>query len=199
MPRNWIVYLVGAPGVGKLTVAKALARMAGCKVVDNHYWLNPIFGLIAQDGVTPLPKGIWPLANQVRSAVLETIAFHSPADWSFVFTHAAVADPAHREDDVAVCRDLAEVARLRGASMLAVRLGCGAEELARRVTSPARRELMKDGDAQGARANAALGPFDPGWPSTLEIDTTDLSAEETAARIMQHMASERPSVRRADN
>ena len=73
MLENAIIYLVGPPGVGKLTVGQALAQATGCKVIHNHYWLNPIFGLIHQDGVTPLPKGIWQLVEQVRGAVLETI------------------------------------------------------------------------------------------------------------------------------
>lgn len=186
MLKNWIVYIVGPPGVGKLTTAKELARVAGCMVVDNHYWLNPIFGLIQQDGVTPLPKGIWPLADRVRSAVLETIAVYSPPDWSFAFTHAAVADPAHQNRSIA--DELASVGRRRGANMLAVRLSCGAEELARRIAAPGRRELMKEADVGTAFGNAALGPFDPGWPLTMTIETTNLAVEETVKRIVSQIS-----------
>ncbi|MBO0754455.1 MAG: hypothetical protein J2P54_01225 [Bradyrhizobiaceae bacterium] len=39
--------------------------------MDNHYWLNLIFSLVDQDGITPLPKAVWPLAGRVRDAVLE--------------------------------------------------------------------------------------------------------------------------------
>ncbi len=188
MLKNWIVYIVGPSGVGKLTTAKQLARVAGCKVVDNHYWLNPIFGLIQQDGITPLPKSIWPLTEQVRSAVLETIAVHSPPDWSFAFTHAAVADPAHQEDNLVIADDLASIGRRRNANMLAVRLSCGADELARRVVAPGRRELMKDADIAATRGNAARGPFDPGWPLTMTIETTDLSVEQTVERIVSRVS-----------
>jgi len=188
MLKNWIIYVVGPPGVGKLTTAKQLARVAGCRVIDNHYWLNPIFGLIQQDGITPLPKGIWPLTDQVRSAVLETVAVHSPPDWSFVFTHAAVADPAHHEDDLAIADDLAGIGRRRGANMLAVRLSCGAEELARRIAAPGRRELMKEANAETAHGNAARGPFDPRWPLTMTIETTNLSVEQTVERILTRVS-----------
>jgi Holliday junction resolvasome RuvABC ATP-dependent DNA helicase subunit len=50
---NQFVYIVGPPGVGKYTVASTLAARMPAKLVDNHYWSNPIFGLIQQDGITP--------------------------------------------------------------------------------------------------------------------------------------------------
>ncbi len=46
---NQFVYIVGPPGVGKYTVASTLATRMPARLVDNHYWLNPIFGLIQQD------------------------------------------------------------------------------------------------------------------------------------------------------
>ena len=56
--------LTGFPGTGKLTVARAMAAQledAGqtVRIVDNHWINNPIFGLVAQDGVTPLPEAVW--------------------------------------------------------------------------------------------------------------------------------------------
>ena len=83
---NAILCLMGPSGVGKLTIGRLVAERLGCRLVDNHYWLNPIFGLIEQDGVTPLPKIVWPLVEQVRDAVFNTIATVSPPDWSFVCT-----------------------------------------------------------------------------------------------------------------
>ncbi len=44
--NNQFVYIVGPPGVGKYTVASVLAARMPAKLVDNHYSLNPIFGLI---------------------------------------------------------------------------------------------------------------------------------------------------------
>ena len=73
-----MVYIVGPPGVGKYTIGRLLAEQLGCRLVDNHYWCNVIFSLVKEDGITPLPKGIWPLVGQVRSAVLKTIGEFSP-------------------------------------------------------------------------------------------------------------------------
>src|SRR5215510_3462096 len=92
--KNTAFYLIGPPGVGKYTVGKIIAERTGAKLVDNHYAINPIFGLIEQDGWTPVPAEVWPQVGKVRSAVLETIATVSPRDWNFVFTHAASDDPS---------------------------------------------------------------------------------------------------------
>jgi hypothetical protein len=166
--KNAVFYLIGPPGVGKYTVGKIIAERTAAKLVDNHYSINPIFGLIEQDGRTPLPTQIWPLVGRVRSAVLETIATWSPRDWNFVFTHAASDDPS----DALTCREILSVAERRGASVIVARLHCEPEELARRVLSPERRLRRKEADPDAARANAIAPVFDPGHANIVDIDTT---------------------------
>jgi hypothetical protein len=116
MPIGTIIYIVGPAGVGKYTIGRLLAERLGYRLVDNHYWLNVIFSLVEQDGITPLPKAIWPLAGQVRDAVLETISTISPPQWSFIFTHSALNDPA----ELAIFEDIKRVSHLRGSRMVVV-------------------------------------------------------------------------------
>jgi len=179
--KNQFVYIVGPPGVGKYTVGSALAVHMPAKLVDNHYWLNPIFGLIQQDGITPLPKEVWVQVNQLRAVVLETIATLSPSEWNFVFTHAFVNNPR----DYGIARDIFAAAERRSAAILVVRLTCTADELARRVVVPERRARFKEVDAEAARRNASLPLFDSGDRKTLTIDTSALTAEATVERILQ--------------
>src|SRR5205823_1624179 len=50
----FIVYLLGYPGVGKYTVARALAAQTGAVVIDNQLINNPILALF--DGALDLPE-----------------------------------------------------------------------------------------------------------------------------------------------
>jgi hypothetical protein len=179
--KNAVFYLIGPPGVGKYTVGTIIAARTAAKLVDNHYSINPIFGLIEQDGRTPLPDQVWQQVGKVRSAVLETIAMLSPRDWSFVFTHAASDDPS----DAGTCREILSAAERRGADVIVARLHCEPDELVRRVLSPERRLRMKESDPDAARVNAAAPVFDPGHANIVDIDTTARTPDEVADIVIQ--------------
>lgn len=178
---NQFIYIIGPPGVGKYTVASALAAKMPAKLVDNHYWLNPIFGVIQQDGITPISKEAWDQVKQVRTAVMETIATLSPYDWNFVFTLAFVDNPRDNE----IAKELFEAANRRGAEIIIVRLTCTPDELARRVVIPERRVRFKDADVEAAHRNALMPLFDAGPYKTITVDTTSLTAEETVEQILK--------------
>jgi len=178
--KNTVFYLIGPPGVGKYTVGKIVAERAGAKLVDNHYSINPIFGLIEQDGRTPLPAQVWPQVGKVRSAVLETIATLSPRDWNFIFTHAASDDPS----DAETCREILSTAERRSAKVMVARLHCTADELARRVLAPERRAMMKEMDPEAARINAVAPVFEPGHANIIDIDTTTKAPSDVADIII---------------
>jgi hypothetical protein len=84
-----VYVLVGLPGVGKYTVAASLERRLAAheqvvRLVDNHYTCNPVFGLVAEDGITPLSSAVWDRVGEVREVVAQTIETISPAEWSFI-------------------------------------------------------------------------------------------------------------------
>jgi adenylate kinase family enzyme len=183
--NNQFVYIIGPPGVGKYTVASVLAARMPAKLVDNHYWLNPIFGLIQQDGVTPLPKEVWNLVQQSRNAVLETIATLSPRDWNFVLTHGFEGTSR----DYEMANEIFEVAGRRSADILVVRLTCSIAELTMRIVAPERRNRLKDVDPESAHRNGALPLFDAGFHRAITIETSSLSAEATAENILSELQS----------
>lgn len=180
-----LFYLVGPPGVGKMTVGKMLAQKLRGPLVSNHLWLNPVFSLIEQDGSSPVPEAVWPLVREIRRAVFEASKSLTPQSWNLVFTHAAVGES---EPDRQIATEILDVARTRRARLIVVQLTCSAEALASRVVTPERRLQFKESDAEAARQNALLAPFDPGHPHTFLLDTTDLSAEEACKVILRRSA-----------
>ena len=184
-----LVLLVGLPGTGKLTVARALVRaleLRGREVrlVDNHHIADPVLELVAQDGVTPLPPAIWERVAEVREAVLTTVQELSPVTWSFVFT----ADLQDADVDRAFVKRLADIAERRGMRLQIVRLLRDLDELRRRITTPSRRERSKSVSEADAVERAAAGvPALSEW-SPLTVDVTALDPQAAAARIEDHLA-----------
>lgn len=182
MTSNTIVYLVGPPGVGKMTIGTIVADALQARLIHNHVWLNPIFALVAQDGVTPLPPKVWSLTDEVRRAVFEAARVLTPASWNLVFTHAAVGQS---DQDAALSSEIIKVANDRGARLIVVQLICASEELVRRVASPERRAMMKEVDVDAAIKHASLPPFTPAHPLICELDVTNLSPDEAAQEIVR--------------
>ncbi|OWV71877.1 nucleoside kinase [Rhizobium sp. R634] len=177
-PASRIVHINGWPGTGKLTVGRLLAQKLGARLIDNHMLLNPAEALFARSN--PLYAS---LREQIRRAVFDHAVRADPAE-SFVFTDALSDD----EHDSAMFSWYLDLAAARGADLVAVLLDCAPEENARRLVFPGRSEALKLTDTaklQQLRANYKLlrGLAE----HTVEIDTTDLSPERTAARILAHL------------
>jgi len=185
--ENVIVYLVGPPGVGKYTVGKLIAERLSAKLLDNHFWCNPIFEVVEPDGA-PLPAGVWDRANAVLSAVVETVARFGPPERNYVFTHA-VWDPGGHPLDWVIAGQILWLAERRRASLLVARLGCGEEQLRERISSEERGQRFKTTDAGKAASLARLAPLPINHDWVLDLNTSDLSAADTAARIEAELKS----------
>lgn len=182
-----VYLLTGFPGVGKLTVARAMAERieAGgetVRVVDNHWINNPIFGLVEQDGVTPLPRAVWDRVGEVAGAVLKTVEELTPGSWNVIFT--AYVDGT---TDIGYVSRVVEVADARGAVFVPVRILCDPDENARRIVAPGRRGRMKSVDAHEPYRLAELGPpFDSRHSNTLSLDVTAIEPGKAADVILDH-------------
>ncbi|KQU96099.1 chloramphenicol phosphotransferase [Ensifer sp. Root31] len=179
------VLLMGFPGVGKLTIANELSTLVSAKVIDNHWFNNPIFRLLDDDGITPLPNGISEYTGRIRQVVLDAIVAYSPTSASFIFTQALVEG---NQGSIRTFEQVAGAAQQSSASLIPIRLLCDEDELARRVSTPTRREQLKSIDTRASRQRSRKARvFDPQHPFTKDLDVTSKSAKASAAAIQQHV------------
>ncbi|MBW8791862.1 MAG: AAA family ATPase [Rhizobium leguminosarum] len=179
------VLLVGFPGVGKLTIARELGSLISAKIVDNHWFNNPILRLLDEDA--PLPKGIWEYTARVRQAVLDAITAYSGPSANFIFTHAGVEGD---ERSARTYQQFVDAATQRAAVFVPVRLLCAEEELARRISSPARRDHLKTTDVETSRSRSQQAVvLDIPHPHALTLDVTFRSPLESAAAIRDHVVA----------
>ena len=172
-----LLFLHGAPAVGKLTVAKALLRLVPGRLFDNHATID-LARTIFDFGA----PGFWELVRAVRYAALEAAA---ASGVGLVATTFCYAEP----DDRPQLEAIEEVLRRHDGRLLPVFLHCPREEALRRVGNPDRIERRKMTSVQ------SLGQYldDNNFTAVpradcLTLDTEMRSAEATARAIVDHFA-----------
>jgi hypothetical protein len=170
-----LLFLHGAPAVGKLTVAKALLRIVPGRLMDNHAAID--LALTIFDFGAP---GFWELVHDVRCSAIDAAAEHGVP---LLVTTFCYAEP----DDRPQFRQIEEIVQRRGAKLLPVFLQCSREEALRRVGNPDRvaRRKMTSGEhliRELDRYDLSAVPR----PDCLKLDTGMNPAEVTAHYIASH-------------
>ena len=184
--RNTIIYLLGFPGTGKYTVAKALAKKEDFRLLDNHLVNNVLFSLIHVDSMTKLSDRVWDNIEKIWQIVCDTLTHISPPDYNFVLTNALFEGHA---DDLVWFDRVVKMAQDRQALFVPVRLICAIEEHGKRIVAPERSAKFKVIDPslplRFAQNDEVLRPS---HPNTLTLDITQFSPEEAADKILAHVA-----------
>lgn len=175
-----IIYLTGKPGVGKYTIAKEIAKDYGFIVCDNQLINNPIFELLGYDGYGTIPEFAWESVRIIRSEVYNFLT--KELQNSYVLTN----NLAENDKDRGIYEQVKLMAEKRGSLFIPVRLHVNKDEHLKRVTRPERRERWKSIDPACAD-NKDEGLLKINHPNYLELDVSNLSAQEAAAEIMEHM------------
>src|SRR5258705_6720997 len=165
--------LCGLPGVGKLTIAKALARLRGYRVFHNHLVFDAVEALFpfGSPAFIELRERLWLelLARAARERVgdiIFTIARDQSLRADFLITLVATLADA-------------------GARISCIELTCSVSELEQRLASADRAQFGKIRSVESFRQLSAAGAF-PRFTmpvETISVDTMDMLPGEAAAAV----------------
>ena len=172
-----LIFLHGLPGVGKLTVARALAELTGFGVFHNHLTVD-LVGAVFEFGSPPFVE----LREMIWLAVFSRAAAAKLGGLIFTFAFDRTVGGGFIEST-------REVIESSGGEVLFVELRCSPEELERRIEQPSRQGSGKLNSAARFRELSEAGAFvNPGIPAArLVVDTTDISAPDAARLIVSKL------------
>ena len=173
-----LIFIYGAPGVGKLTVAKELARVTGYNLFHNHLTVDLVSSIFPFS-----TKAHSDLVEKIRLDLIEVAAREKVRGMIFTFVYG-VETFGGKTDDKFVQRVIDSVKKYRG-RILFVKLFCDKKELHRRLQHPSRKafgKLRKVKILQSIRKRYDLDATIP-FGKNLIINNTTTPAKKTAASI----------------
>lgn len=174
-----VIYLIGRPGTGKLTIAHELAKQGHYLILDNHLINNPIFSLIPPG--EKLSGLAWRSIDRIRTSVLDFIA--QQPHGNYIATNVLYNTCYDRR----IYAQVEEAAHYRKSILLPFILEISSKERARRVQSPQRKALYKTICANSQDDELPL--LSPNHPLTTHLDVTDLTAFQAAEYIQKKALS----------
>lgn len=168
------------PGVGKLTVARELARLTVFRLFHNHLTVDLLTSVFefGSDAFVELREKIWlDVFRYASRAQLDGLIF------TFAYDHTV------RPEFIAETKEIVEAG---GGEVLFVELRCSSEELERRVAAPSRSSHGKLNSLAQFHDLKNAGAFiDPGIPrERIRVETTELTPLDAALRIVRDLGLE---------
>jgi chloramphenicol 3-O-phosphotransferase len=167
-----LIFLHGAPAVGKLTIARELADLTGLRLFHNHLTVD-LVNAVFDFGSEPFVI----LREQIWLAVFREAAQQNV---SLIFTFSPESSVRER-----FIQDAIETVESAGGKVIFVELTCSSDELERRMESPSRSQFGKLRFVEQYQELKQAGAFEFAKlpDSGASFDTTDRNPKETAAVI----------------
>ena len=172
-----LIFLHGLPGVGKLTVAREIAKLTGFRVFHNHLAVD-LAESVFDFGSPPFVE----LREKVWLEVFSLAVTAKLNGLIFTFAFDRTVQPSFIENTRRAIESF-------DGEVYFVELRCSTEELERRIEDPSRQKFGKLSSLAQFRELKEAGAFvDPGIPmDRLVIDTTELSGSEAARLIVSKL------------
>ncbi|MFN2531316.1 MAG: AAA family ATPase [Pyrinomonadaceae bacterium] len=168
-----LVFIHGAPGVGKLTVARELGRISGYKLFHNHLTVD-LVGSVFEFGTPSFVR----LREQIWLDVFREAARN---DVSLIFTFAPETTVGSNFVNLAC-----ETVRSENGSLIFVELTCTEKILEVRLTDASRKGYDKLHSVEQYQTLKAAGAFAVESPPVdLSLDTTERTPADSADVIYQ--------------
>ncbi|HKZ77454.1 MAG TPA: hypothetical protein VJ124_03955 [Pyrinomonadaceae bacterium] len=172
-----LLFIHGAPAVGKLTVARKIADLSGFRLFHNHLTVDLLLSVFdfGSEPFVALREQIW--LSVFREAAKQNV--------SLIFTF----NP-ERTVRQSFISDTIEAIESGGGVVHFVQMVCSEHELERRLVSPSRSEYGKLTSLEHYKELKDSGAFDFGDtdPAELIVDTTDSPPDNTAQLIVKHFS-----------
>jgi broad-specificity NMP kinase len=177
-----VYQLLGYPGTGKYTVARAIveqlaARGEPAALLDNHATANLVWSLVTPE--RRFDADVMARVAELRAVLWDAAAELTGPAHSLILTNFL---PPGRPS--AVLDSHRELAHQLGLPLVAVVLHCDPEEVMKRISSADRAARMKLIDRDRARELMSSALTLPTWPELVDLDITGLSPPEAAARVI---------------
>ena len=172
-----LIFIYGAPAVGKLTVARELAKLTGFRLFHNHLTVDLVTSLF--------PFGSEPFVLLREKIWLEAFAEAARQNLSLIFTF----NP-ERTVRARFIQDTIDVVEKESGEVVFVELTCAEEELERRMEGASRKEFGKLASVEQYRELKDSGAFEfPELPKRLSVETTNRSPADTAQLMSDYIDS----------
>jgi len=186
---NIIIFITGISGIGKRTIGDAICKLdPSFKNVTPDDWMTPILRLLGDDDSTlySLTAEGWSAVNQVRDAIFDTIAHICPREANFIINNDLREDNEWHKKFYA---RIEQMTKEKQATLIPIRLICDLPVLLERIVSEDRKNyIFKPRDAQEIKERAlSTETFQSGSKYELTLDTTNLSPQQSAEKILEHL------------
>ncbi len=179
-----VVFIYGAPAVGKYTTAKKLAKITGFKVLHGHLIRNFIFNFFELDRENKNGQEIWKsfYTNFTKGVVKERT--------SVIFTHAHAHNRVYPAglSSLKFVDYVAKIVKKNGGIFYPVHLVCEDKELFKRVIHPSRKKFRKCNTPKELKWMLKYRDYHTSLPmkNNFIINNTRISAKRTAKIIKDH-------------